>query len=592
MEYNNLLYDLKKNPMVYFVPMLYIMEQLETQNIKLSNAFPVTSSHIPGSISIDTKSLAGIFHIQYGQSRGVALSDSHKIIWNTIFRLKRKEFKSFKGKGDNPQAPKQYVFANIIKTDGYSVSILHRRVDLLTAVDRHGIPIDKNLGQTQNEEENDDENDDAVDSDSLSVSSAGANEIEAAAAAESEAAKDLEVLLKLNRLFSDSDNEWLQLGVLLNEINTNISFHDVKKSLKSLENSKLIEIAEDNRVNANELYIRSGVPLNVARINNIPINLSFLKGEKLKNTKFKWIKKRLPKIKRQEIEYLDEIVKNELLVELWKLNLIDRVIVGIDPGKINMITCVNGMDKDAKEFRYTQLQRAKELNTKAFNKFRKKKKMNSGLNLQVDEDNLSKENSKSLNFNDYKRYFDKKMKYIDIAKEFYGDAVFRRLSYQTYINKRKSESKMINNFKKLYGGPDKVVIAIGDWNQKQQMKFRPPSLGKGIRKIFRRNGYMIFMVDEFRTSMWCCSCGEKNEQFMYHRNKKKKPKQEDIDKGYKKPLRKKVLSRGLIRCTNEECRIHWDRDINAAKNIYYLAYLILLGLERPDYLSRSRNENI
>ena len=592
MEKDNLLYDLKKNPMVYFTPMLYIMEQLESQNVKLCNVFPVTSSHIPGSISIDTTSLAGLFHIQYGRSRGVALSDSHKIIWNTIFRLKRKEFKSFKGKGDNPQAPKQYVFANIIKTDGYSVSILHRRVDLLTAVDRHGIPIDKNLGQTQNEEENDDENDDAVDSDSLSVSSAGANEIEAAAAAESEAAKDLEVLLKLNRLFSDSDNEWLQLGVLLNEINTNISFHDVKKSLKSLENSKLIEIAEDNRVNANELYIRSGVPLNVARINNIPINLSFLKGEKLKNTKFKWIKKRLPKIKRQEIEYLDEIVKNELLVELWKLNLIDRVIVGIDPGKINMITCVNGMGKDSLTFRYTQLQRAKELNTKAFNKFRKKKKMNSGLNLQVYEDNLSKENSKSLNFNDYKRYFDKKMKYIDIAKEFYGDAVFRRLSYQTYINKRKSESRMINNFKKLYGGPDKVVIAIGDWEQKKQMKFRPPSLGKGIRKIFRRNGYMIFMVDEFRTSMWCCSCGEKNEQFMYHRNKKKKPKQEDIDKGYKKPLRKKVLSRGLIRCTNEECRIHWDRDINAAKNIYYLAYLILLGLERPDYLSRSRNENI
>ena len=586
MEKDNLLYDLKKNPMDYFTPMLYIMEQLESQNVKLCNVFPVTASHTPGSITIDTTTLGNIFRIQYGKSRGVALSDSHKIIWNSIFRLKRKEFKSFKGKGDNPQAPKQYVFANIIKTDGYSVSILHRRVDLLTAVDRHGIPIDKNLGQTQNEEENDD----AVDSDSLSVSSA--DEIEAAAAAESEAAKDLEVLLKLNRLFSDSDNEWLQLGVLLNEINTNISFHDVKKSLKSLENSKLIEIAEDNRVNANELYIRSGVPLNVARINNIPINLSFLKGEKLKNTKFKWIKKRLPKIKRQEIEYLDEIVKNELLVELWKLNLIDRVIVGIDPGKINMITCVNGMDKDAKEFRYTQLQRAKELNTKAFNKFRKKKKMNSGLNLQVYEDNLSKENSKSLNFNDYKRYFDKKMKYIDIAKEFYGDAVFRRLSYQTYINTRKSESKMINNFKKLYGGPDKVVIAIGDWEQKKQMKFRPPSLGKGIRKIFRRNGYMIFMVDEFRTSMWCCSCGEKNEQFMYHRNKKKKPKQEDIDKGYKKPLRKKVLSRGLIRCTNEECRIHWDRDINAAKNIYYLAYLILLGLERPDYLSRSRNENI
>ena len=591
MEKDNLLYDLKTDPMLYFGPMLYIMEQLETQNIKLNNVFPVTSSHIPGSISIDTTTLAHIFHIQYGQSKGVALSDSHHFIWNSIFHLKRKEFKSFKGKRNNPQAPKQYVFGNIIKTDGYSVSILHRRVDLLTAVDRHGIPIDKNLGQTQNE----DENDDAVDSDSLSVSSAGADETEAAAATESEAALllDFEILLKLNSLFINSDNEFLQLSVLLNEINGKISFEDVTKCLTSLANCKLIEIYKDNSVNANEFYIRSGVPLYVARINNIPINLSFLKGEKLKNTKFKWIKKRLPKIKRREIQYLDEIVKNELLVELWKLNVIDRVIVGIDPGKINMISCVNGMDKDAKEFRYTQLQRAKELNTKAFNKFRNKKKRNSGLNLQVDEDSLSKENSKSLNFNDYKRYFDKKMKYIDKVQKFYGGAVFRRLRYQTYVNTRKSESRMINSFKKLYGGPNKVVIAIGDWEQKKQMKFRPPSLGKGIRDIFRRNGYMIYMIDEFRTSMWCCSCGEKNEQFMYHRNKKKKPKQEDIDKGYKKPLRRKVLSRGLIRCTNvEECRIHWDRDINAAKNIYYLAYLILLGLERPDYLNRSHNENI
>ena len=591
MEKDNLLYDLKTDPMAYFSSMLYIMEQLETQNIKLSNVFPITSSHIPGSITIDTLTLANIYHIQYGRSKGVALSDSHHIIWNNIFRLKMKEFKSFKGKRNNPDAPKQYVFGNIIKTDGYSVSILHRRVDLLTAVDRHGNPIDRNLGPT--EDDDDDENYDASDADSLSVSSAGADETEAAADSEAAILLDVEILLKLNSLFIDSDDEFLKLSVLLNEINGKISFEDVKKCLTSLAHCKLIEIYQDNSVNVNELYIRSGVPLNVARINNIPINSSFLKGEKLKNTKFKWIKKRLPKIKRQEIQYLDEIVKNDLLVELWKLNVIDRVIVGIDPGKINMISCVNGMGKDAKKFRYTQLQRAKELNTKALNKFRNKKKKNSGLNLQVDEDSLSKENSKSLNFNDYKRYFDKKMKYIDKVKEFYGGAVFRRLRYQTYVNTRKSESRMINNFKKLYGGPDKVVIAIGDWDQKKQMKFRPPSLGKGIRDIFRRNGYMIFMVDEFRTSMWCCACGEKNEQFMYHRNKKKKPKQEDIDKGYKKPLRRQVLSRGLIRCTNvEECKIHWDRDINAAKNIYYLAYLILLGLERPDYLSRSRNENI
>ena len=86
------------------------------------------------------------------------------------------------------------------------------------------------------------------------------------------------------------------------------------------------------------------------------------------------------------------------------------------------------------------------------------------------------------------------MKYIAKVQGFYGGAVFRRLRYQTCINKRKSESKMINNFRNKFGGPDKVVIAIGDWAQRKQMKFRPPSLGKGSCNIFRRNGCMIFLI--------------------------------------------------------------------------------------------------
>ena len=73
-------------------------------------------------------------------------------------------------------------------------------------------------------------------------------------------------------------------------------------------------------------------------------------------------KKGHKKFKEQKIQYLDEICKNEELVDKWQLNR--RKIVGIDPGKIDLISCSDGNKKDSKTFRYTQLQRAKEIQTK------------------------------------------------------------------------------------------------------------------------------------------------------------------------------------------------------------------------------------
>ena len=40
------------------------------------------------------------------------------------------------------------------------------------------------------------------------------------------------------------------------------------------------------------------------------------------------------------------------------------------------------------------------------------------------------------------------------------------------MNKKKNEQKMINNFKKIFRKPDEIVITIGDWVQKKQMKYK------------------------------------------------------------------------------------------------------------------------
>ena len=56
------------------------------------------------------------------------------------------------------------------------------------------------------------------------------------------------------------------------------------------------------------------------------------------------------------------------------------------------------------------------------------------------------------------------------------------------------------------------------------MKYCASTIGKGMRDVFRRSGYMIFLIDEFRTSKMCCKCESEHgitEKFQKQRNKKK-----------------------------------------------------------------------
>ena len=66
-----------------------------------------------------------------------------------------------------------------------------------------------------------------------------------------------------------------------------------------------------------------------------------------------------------------------------------------------------------------------------------------------------------------------------------------------------TEARMLKRFEQLFSPPDKVVICIGDWEQRQHRKFSVPVKGKGFRTLFRKAGYNVFLVDEFRTSRRC-----------------------------------------------------------------------------------------
>ena len=255
-----------------------------------------------------------------------------------------------------------------------------------------------------------------------------------------------------------------------------------------------------------------------------------------------------------------------------------KKIVAVDPGKEDLIYCVDNASKDAIVFRYSQNQRRKETKMKKYRNIMlgMKTKQINGKSVIEYETELSKYNRKTLDIDKFKEYVGEKNRINNILFGFYAKQLFRKLKFSRYINAKRNEQKMISNFKKMYGNPDEVVICIGDWEQRQHMKYKEPTLGKGMRTLFRRNKYKVYLVDEHKTSCKCSKCeGGVCEKFMVRENPR--PKKDELR-----------LVHGLLRCKSG-CGA-WNRDRNGSTNIYKIACQAISNLPRPSYLCRKTNK--
>jgi len=289
------------------------------------------------------------------------------------------------------------------------------------------------------------------------------------------------------------------------------------------------------------------------------------------------IGKRLPMMKKgaNQETYIDEINDS--------VPLQNKKIVAIDPGLCDLIYCVDDDNKHANTFRYSQDQRRKETKKKKYSKIQLKLKREQieghGTSRTIIEleTELSKLNKKSLNLTNFKEYIQKKSEINRLLFSFYEKYIFRKLKLQSYRNTKKSEQKMLNRFKHIFGSENEVVVCFGDFEQKKHMKFKEPTKGKGMRTLFRKAGFPTYLVDEFRTSCRCSKCEVGIcSKTMVRENPK--------------PFREGcILVHGLICCKNG-CG-YWNRDTNGATNIYRIASNAIHNKARPSYLSRSNSNS-
>ena len=257
--------------------------------------------------------------------------------------------------------------------------------------------------------------------------------------------------------------------------------------------------------------------------------------------------------------------------------------VAIDPNMDDIIFCSGkNQEGDMQHFRYTRNQRKKETKTKKYRAIQeglKKEEIIEGKSVEEWQTELSKHNKKTLDFDKFSAYIKAKNEVTQKISDFYRQRIFRQLKWYGFINRQKTERSMIRRFGSIYGPPSETDIYIGDWEQFKHRKFKEPSIGKGIRNVFRKAGYRVTLVDEFRTSCMCYNCQSEEgrcETFRVCQNPKPWKATETTTR------------HGLLMC--QTCSGLWNRDVNSSLNILRIVEDTLAGKGRPKYLSRSKKK--
>ena len=283
-----------------------------------------------------------------------------------------------------------------------------------------------------------------------------------------------------------------------------------------------------------------------------------------------------------------EIIKEDDMTEyIEKVKLTEEMknkkIVCADPGMSDLLYFGSkNNDGNLETFRYTQNQRRLETRFKKYSKIintiNNETKINDESIKQL-ESKLSIYNSKTNNYDKFKKYVIEKNKLNITLFSHYEQELFRKFKLNRFINTQKSESKMIKNFENKFGKPKDVIFVMGDYDKgDHNMKGVEPVICKKFRRIFKNAGYENYLVNEFRTSKLCNHCHNELEKFM----EVKSHKPRDIKDN------KKVISNGLLRCQSlmPVCEIIHNRDKNAVQNMLFIVEIIKTTGERPIEFSR------
>ena len=296
-------------------------------------------------------------------------------------------------------------------------------------------------------------------------------------------------------------------------------------------------------------------------------------------------RRRVPDFAVPETQYLTSLTEREIA------SLRNKTIVGSDPGKSDLLFCVNQSSKDGqKQWRISQNERAKRLKSRKNRKLRRNLQNSTNVHdAETGEDKtisqlqseLAAHSSASLDPEVFKGYVRGKFKLNFLVGPFYSKKLWRKLRLGTYMSDQAWGASVVRSFRNTFGGPGAAILCVGDWSQQHTFRGQEPTKGKSMRRLFRRAGYQVYLIREQNTSKRCSVCKDNGPEGRPYGSCAKFRTVSNP-----KPWRQDYIQRhGLLRC--DHCHRLWNRDANGACNIWTLANEQVCDRPRPNFLSQA-----
>lgn len=249
-------------------------------------------------------------------------------------------------------------------------------------------------------------------------------------------------------------------------------------------------------------------------------------------------------------------------------------VVGADPGKRELLVCVDADHPSLPSVRYTAAQRREETHLPQHMREemqRRPEGLTEKLKALADKEGGG---SRSPSLYVQHDYFKRRRLFLDEAIQHYSDPWHRKRFWERHIRSQRSLTDFVRRLHTLQREKDvPLALAYGSWGavaghpDAPCNKGIPPCLGRGLRQKLSKH-FLVICTPEQYTSKTCSLCGSTcgpcEEVDAEHRLKLLS--RATTESETRRAMRFSV--RGLRHCHNEHCAAHLNRDHNASVNIH------------------------
>ncbi|RCH90983.1 hypothetical protein CU097_005823 [Rhizopus azygosporus] len=101
-----------------------------------------------------------------------------------------------------------------------------------------------------------------------------------------------------------------------------------------------------------------------------------------------------------------------------------------------------------------------------------------------------------------------------------------------------ADQKLIQDLRAKFG--EDAVFVMGNWSA-PHARYHEPIRGLGFRRLLKKHGFQVFLIDEYKTSRCCPTC---HNESLHTFRRIPNPRL------YRRERYPTVVCQGLLRCTN------------------------------------------